>query len=70
MSSFQQPEVVMTFTLGKPTEIRVNGVKGTACRAFSKPFEEAIGGKITSDTPTAEMLQTAAVGIAQQAKTF
>lgn len=64
-------EVVMKFQLGKPVEVTVNGVKGTACRAFSKPFVEAIGGKVVSDTPTVEMNQaTAGTGVAQTTKTF
>jgi len=67
------PHILMKFAIGKPVEVRVNGVKGSACRAFSKPFEDAIGGKVVADVPTAEMTQPATVGAEVKAgggKTF
>lgn len=35
-------------------KVRVEGVKGSACKALTKEFEEGLG-VITSDVPTKEM---------------
>lgn len=67
------PHIVMKFALGKAVEVKVNGVKGKACLAFSKPFEDAIGGKVTEKTATPEMDQVATQGTGETvkaAKTF
>lgn len=46
---------------GKPTEFKVEGIPGGDCRVVSRPYEDAIGGKVTSSTNTAEADQPAVV---------
>ncbi len=67
---FEQPKpprIKMNFRPGKVTAT-VSGVPGPACRAFSKPFMEAVGGQVVSDAPTAEMAQVATGSISTQVK--
>ena len=40
------------------TEVSAEGVKGSNCKALTRPIEEALG-KVTSDEETAEMHQEA-----------
>lgn len=40
-------------------EISVNGVKGEGCRELTRRYVERAGGTVESDTPTAEMYETA-----------
>jgi hypothetical protein len=51
-------EVVMTiFDDETPTTVAVKGVKGTSCKALTKPLEQALG-TVVNDKPTAEMTES------------
>jgi len=60
-------KVVTTITPGKhggPVQITVQteGVSGEACHKLSAPYEQALGGKVISVTPTDEAMQVVATG--------
>jgi hypothetical protein len=52
-----EERLIITVKPGGATQIKVQGVKGSGCKALTKDFEEALG-QVTSDKPTAEMRET------------
>lgn len=48
-------EILMDFDVDGNAVISVKEVKGKACKALTKPLEEALGGQILSSEPTKEM---------------
>ena len=54
------PRIEITVTPGGETSVETRGFAGPACRAASKPYEDAAGGK-TAERLTPEYHGTAAV---------
>lgn len=57
----------MDFQPGKPVQVKVEGVPGGDCRTASKPYLDALPGKVVSDKATPEMqLPPTQVGLGQK----
>lgn len=46
--------VLMKFKPGKPVEIKVEGIPGSACHEISGPYEELVSGKVISSKATTD----------------
>ena len=46
--------VLITLKPGQPMKIETKGIPGGNCHQASKPYLDALGGHVISDTPTAE----------------
>ncbi len=51
--------------IGEPPRITVTGVKGTGCKALTKPLEQMLG-SVIADKPTSEMQEAPLKAKAQQ----
>jgi hypothetical protein len=43
------------FEAGKPTEVKASGFAGKSCLAATKAYEDLLGNRVASRTPTQEM---------------
>lgn len=58
--------ITITLIPGEPPKIEAKGFRGRECLSATRPYEQALGGKIQSRTETAEM--RLAVGRKEQIK--
>lgn len=59
-------KIRITIPPGKPVTVKVEGIPGEQCHAVSRPYEDAIGGKVIKTESTPEANQPAFVSEANR----
>lgn len=63
----KEPTIIVDVLPDGSAKVQVVGVTGSACKAFSKPIEDALG-IVSSDTPTPEYYQQSQLQSQQRLK--